>query len=189
MDFHCCSERWTCPSRPCFPLLNLQHIAHLGCFRSLWPKWNYLLLKLKHSKEATKWTSIFALPCRAFLCGLGGQKRKKLNSACWFALRSAVLIVLIHKTFLKGSTAPCEAVANTFAGHSHSMHQDLDDKLPNKSHGKWGKKNTPGWMVCCKYKHLVFHRADTKAVPFMITQQSTILSSVWQQLMQMCAVQ
>lgn len=86
------------------------------------------------------------------------------------------------------STAACEPVANTFTGHSYSMHQDLDDELPYGGHSKY-KKNTAGWMLCCKCEHFVFHRADAKAVPFMITQQSTILSPVWQQLMQMCVAQ
>lgn len=55
MDFVCRSEKkQSCPWRPWFPLLNLHHIAQPGCFHSLGPKQNYLLLKLKHSKEATE---------------------------------------------------------------------------------------------------------------------------------------
>lgn len=103
MDFLCCSERWTCPSRPRFPLLNLHHIAHRGCFHSLWPKWNYLLLKLKHSKEATEWsrtvwTSISSPRGRAFHALWESQKAtRKQNKFCKFALKSDILIVSIHK--------------------------------------------------------------------------------------------
>lgn len=195
MDFLCCSERWTCPSRPRFPLLNLHHIAHRGCFHSLWPKWNYLLLKLKHSKEATEWsrtvwTSISSPRGRAFHALWESQKAtRKQNKFC-----KVVRIEVWHpysfhtQNIPRESTAACEPVPNTFSGHSHSMYQDLDDELPYKGHRKY-KKNTPGWMLGCKYKHVLFRRADTKAVPFMITKQSTVLSPVWQQLMQMCAAQ
>lgn len=73
----------------------------------------------------------------------------------------------IHSTVLSGST------------------QTWMMNYQRRSTGK--KKKT--WIQACKYKHLVFHRANTKAAPFMITQQSTMQSSSWQQLMQMCAVQ
>lgn len=62
-------------------------------------------------------------------------------------------------------------------------------------HGWWitqhgpEKKEKKNQDECCKYKHLVFHGVDAKPAGFMITQQSTILSPVWQQVMQMCAAQ
>lgn len=104
MDFLCFSKRWTCPSRPWFSLLNFHRTAYLGCFRSLWPKWNDLLLKLKPSKESTCGLSFHFLSARQGFYVEGKKKKKKkderekINSAGWFALRSNVLIVFMHKT-------------------------------------------------------------------------------------------
>lgn len=141
MDFFCCSERWTCPSRPWFPLLN-HHVAHLGCFHSPWPKWNYLLLRLKHRNQTVVAHSLnlHFLPAQVRLFMFFGRATKQ-EKFCPLVCVEVWHPYRFHaQNIPRESTAACEPVVNTFFGHSHSMHQDLDDELPYKGHRKWKKK-------------------------------------------------
>lgn len=140
MDFPCCSERWTCPSRPWFPLLNLHHIAHLGCFCSLWPKWNYLLLKPRLGKEPTCGLNFHFLSGNVDFLWRGSEKKTR-HSAGWLDSAFNVLTVFIHKMSQGGSTAACAPALNTFNG-ALWQYADLNDELPKKEHRKEKNMNT-----------------------------------------------
>ena len=61
------------------------------------------------------------------------------------------LMVFLHTTSQREYTAACQQVATTFTGHAHSMHQDMDDELPNTGLRKKKKRirmnaaNTNTW--------------------------------------------
>lgn len=181
MDFLCCSERWTCPWRPWFPLLNLYHIGHLGCFRSLWPKWNYLLLKPRLGKEPTCDLNFHFLSGNVDFLWRGSGKETDI-------LQGGLIRPLMSSQFLY--TKCPEGIRNSMCtGVEYIQRCFLAVCRPEWWITKEGARKKKKWMQGCKYKHLVFRRANTKAAPFMITQRSTMQSSSWQQLMQMCAVQ
>lgn len=169
MDFLCCLERWTCASRPRVSIIKP---TPLHCPPGLF---SFAMTKVKlpafeafsHVKSLhVVWTSISSLAEWTFyvegLWKRGEEKNPRHSAVCLdSALMSRQFVVIfLYTKCPKGAHSSLCATSTECIWRCTLAVCRLEWWITKVGTPCVGAKNV--WMQCCKYKHLVFHRATGK---------------------------